>query len=113
MALAHFRPAPRAFLEMLEIAILLAGQADKDKADDFKTQRFAVQFGVIAANIPAFSSARMRRRQSGAVILARRDSSTLVMRPVCPQLRQDTQVDRVNLREYPRANPVSEKSWVL
>src|SRR6185369_12892041 len=48
VAFAHFRPAPRAFLEMLEIAILLAGQTHKDKTGDFKAQRFAVQFGVIA-----------------------------------------------------------------
>src|SRR6185437_11772004 len=37
---------------------------------------------------PAFSNARMRRRQGGAVILARRDNSTLVIRPsVCSSLR--------------------------
>ena len=36
VALAHLRPAPRAFLEMLEIAVFLAGQADKNKAGDFE-----------------------------------------------------------------------------
>src|SRR5688572_12231945 len=47
VALAHLRPAPRAFLEVPEIAILLAGQADKDETGDFETQRLAVEIGVI------------------------------------------------------------------
>src|ERR1700679_447298 len=61
VTLPHFRPAPRAFLEMLEIAILLAGQPDKDKAGDFKAQRLAVQFGVIALD-----EARLLQRADAA-----------------------------------------------
>ena len=48
----------RAFLEMLEIGILLAGQADKDKAGDLKAQRLAVQLGVIALDDSRPSPAR-------------------------------------------------------
>src|SRR5205823_5636575 len=51
VALAHFRPAARAFLEVLEVAVLLAGQADKDEPGDLKAKRLAVQFGMIAADI--------------------------------------------------------------
>ena len=43
VAFAHFRPAAHPFLEMLEVGILLAGQADKDEAGDRKAQRLAVQ----------------------------------------------------------------------
>src|SRR6185436_15978823 len=66
VALAHFRPAARAFLEMLEIAVFLARQTDKDKTGDFKAQRFSVQLGVIAFDITGFlkraDAAQTRRR---------------------------------------------------
>ena len=48
VALAHLRPAAGAFLEMLEVGVLLAGQADKDEAGHLEAQRLAVQIGVIA-----------------------------------------------------------------
>ena len=37
VAFAHFRPGAHPLLEMLEIGVLLAGQADKDKAGDLKS----------------------------------------------------------------------------
>src|SRR5690348_13225407 len=51
VALAHFWPAAHPLLEMLEIGILLAGQADKDEAGDGIAQGLAVQVGVIAFDI--------------------------------------------------------------
>src|SRR4051812_46116474 len=48
VALAHFLPAAGALLEMLEIRVLLAGEADKDEAGDLEAQRLPVQLGMIA-----------------------------------------------------------------
>src|SRR6185312_3875805 len=51
VALAHFRPTAHPLLEMLEIGVLLAGEADKDEAGDGIAQRLAVQIGMIAFDI--------------------------------------------------------------
>ena len=56
---------------MLEVAVLLAGQPDKDKAGDFKAQRLGVQVGVIALDEAgllqgADAAQAGRRRDAGA-----------------------------------------------
>ena len=54
MALPDFLPAPGAFLEVLEVGILLTGQTDKDKARNLEAQRLAVQFGMVALDEARF-----------------------------------------------------------
>ena len=97
VALAHFRPAPRPFLEMLEVGVLLAGQADKDEAGDLKAQRLAVQFGVIALDIAGLfqrphAAQAGRRGDLGAARQLHIGDAAIGL-----QLGQDAQVDGVQL----------------
>src|SRR5450432_184202 len=97
---------------MLEIAILLTGQADKDKTRDLKAQRLAIQLGVIATDIAGLLQRTDAAQAGWRGDLGAARQFHIGDAAIGLELRQNAQVDSVQLAGV-HGDPVSEFGPVL
>ena len=92
---------------MLEVGILLAGQADKDEAGHLEAQRLAVQIGVIALDEAgllqrAHAAQAGRRGDLGAARQFDIGDAAIGL-----QFGQNAQIDGIELADAPRRSLLS------